>query len=329
LKTAAMKAATRPSAAAGPARFEGEVPRRFRDGGPPTDTTLVSKVVNGQKLYYAVETVPMNGRPLMVHQTCLGTIEAMAEAAEARRRPATPAPDSALVLEFGAVAALMHVADLLGVRDLIDRHAPPRLSGPTVGDSLLLTAVHRAASPKSGHSALGEWFERTVLTKSFPEADQRSLGGRGYLENMALLEQAKVEAIDRELTDRIAEVFRLPAKAQFREAKRSLIRIDPVDKAIIDRGARSGKEDPDLAMVSFGFSYLLSHNLCKVLNSVVKGMGHNFTIPRMIKSLANAQQVIATYHVRHKVHHAYTFSRLRGVAKECCERLDLGRYALP
>jgi hypothetical protein len=318
-----------PPPADGP-RFLGQAPRRFRNGGPPTDTSLISKVVNGRTLYYAVETAPKDGRPVMLRQTFLGTVEAMAEAAEARKkRPAAPAPDSALVLDFGAVAALMHVADLLGLKDIIDRHVPRRSHGPSVGTSLLLTAIHRAASPKSGHAALGEWFERTVLTKTFPEVDQRSLGGHGHLENMVRLDQAKADAIDLEVANRIAEVSRLPAKAQFRDAKRSLIRIDPVDEAIIERGTKAGGAEPDLFMVSFGFSYLLAHNLCKVLNSMVKGMGHNFTIPRMIKSLANAQQVVVTYHARGKAQHAYAFSRLRGVAKECCDQMDLRRYALP
>jgi hypothetical protein len=58
-------------------------------------------------------------------------------------------------------------------------------------------------------------------------------------------------------------------------------------------------------------------------------MGHDRTIPRIIKSLSGCQQVVLTYHPRHKVKRTYCFSRLRGLALEYCDRFDLRRFALP
>ena len=300
-----------------------------REAAPKPSRSLLSKVVGGQRRYYAVETVMVDGRPKMVGQTHLGTLEAMVEASEFIGRTGLIAPDFALVLDFGAVASLLDIAERLGVREAVNRQAPPRLSGPTLGDCLLLGAIHRAVVTGGTHGGLGDWFERTVLTKSFPEASAKTLGGHALIDCLAGLDEAKVQAIEDELSSRILEVFGLEAKSLVRDSARGLIKIDAIGKAIIDRGTRDRDVEQDRCVVAHGFGFLLAQRLTKLLAMEVKSLGHSFTVPRMMRSLGNAQQIVNTYHVRHKVQHTYAFSRLRGLAREYCDKRDLKRYALP
>ena len=168
-----------------------------------------------------------------------------------------------------------------------------------------------------------------MLTKSLPEANLRNLTGHCYVENVSCLDEGQVRAIDRELSEVVAGEYGLDPAPGSKDSADRLIRVGEIGKAIIERGTRDPGKRQDQLVIAHGLSFLLGERLVRVLSLEVNRLGHSFTVPKMIRSLANAQQVVNTFHLRHKVRRTYCFSRLRGLAREYCDKYDLRRYALP
>jgi hypothetical protein len=88
--------------------------------------SLVKKLVKGHAYYYLVESKRVNGKPRIVKQQYLGTLENIA-AAVAAKNSDLPEPEFSVVLGFGAVSALFHIAD--GVGESFARRAGREDSG--------------------------------------------------------------------------------------------------------------------------------------------------------------------------------------------------------
>ena len=76
-------------------------------------------MVKGHAYYYLVESGRVNGKPRIVRQQYLGTLENISAAAAAKNGE-LPEPEFSAVLGFGAVCALFHIAERLGIREIID-----------------------------------------------------------------------------------------------------------------------------------------------------------------------------------------------------------------
>ena len=91
--------------------------------------------------YYLVESRRVNGKPRPIVRKYLGTAETLlARLQEAERQGG---PIKAEVSEFGAVAALWDLASRLDLVGTIDRHAPKRRQGVSVGEYVVLAAINR------------------------------------------------------------------------------------------------------------------------------------------------------------------------------------------
>ncbi|MDI7267204.1 MAG: transposase, partial [Myxococcota bacterium] len=73
-------------------------------------------------------------------------------------------PEEALVVEFGGSAALTLLARELGFVEIVDRHAPKREQGPSVGQYMLLAVINRALAPRS-KSGIRSWYRGTALPR--------------------------------------------------------------------------------------------------------------------------------------------------------------------
>ena len=123
--------------------------------------SIIKKVKKGRPYYYAVESARVNGKPRIVWQKYLGTVDAIVKRA-ADARPAEPS--EAVIFELGGVAALLGIAQRLRLTELIDEVVPKREQGPSVGQYMVLAALNRALSPCS-KTAIGDWYETTVLRR--------------------------------------------------------------------------------------------------------------------------------------------------------------------
>jgi hypothetical protein len=153
----------------------------------------------------------VSGKPRLERQICLGSLEAIAGAAGPNNKGSNdPKQTESLKYEFGAVSALFDVAERIGVREVIDKHAGKRRQGLPVGDSILLAAINRAVCPVSKNAFFADWFEQTVLPKNFPKANRKNLSSQGFWNNMSHLNGEKIRVIEDELCNKIMKEYNIP-----------------------------------------------------------------------------------------------------------------------
>ena len=80
---------------------------------------LMRKTVRGHQYWYAVESKRVNGKPRIVWQRYLGKMDDIIA-----RCLQGPGAYDVVVYEFGAVAAVLSIAERLGLEAIIDRHVP-------------------------------------------------------------------------------------------------------------------------------------------------------------------------------------------------------------
>ena len=156
-------------------------------------STLVAKTIKGKRYYYAVESARVNGKPRIINQIYLGTLEKLIEQSKRNREGDIPEPDFAKIWEFGGVAALLDIAERLEVGQIIDECVGKRHQGLAVGDTIVLAAINRAVGPVSKNKFHDNWFSNTVLPNSFPTANEKNLSSQGFWNNMSLIVSPKAK----------------------------------------------------------------------------------------------------------------------------------------
>src|SRR3954469_15171957 len=131
--------------------------------------SLIRKTIRGKTYYYARECRRIAGKPKIVWQRYLGRADDIIAALTQPTAPATIAPETAVITEFGAVLALYDVARRLRLVEHIDRHVPARRGphGPSVGHYLLVAALNRCTDPRS-KAQIAAWTERSALRRLGP-----------------------------------------------------------------------------------------------------------------------------------------------------------------
>lgn len=120
--------------------------------------SLTKKIKKGIPYYYIIESKRINGKPRIVNQIYLGTIEKIQEN---HQRNVAPIAEEVELTCIGPMA-LWDVAVSLGLPQMIDKAFPKRRQGPSISQFILLAAVGRAFSPCS-KAKIGEWYEKNAL----------------------------------------------------------------------------------------------------------------------------------------------------------------------
>lgn len=166
--------------------------------------SLIKKTKKGHTYYYAVQSARVNGKPRIVWQKYLGTLDAIIRRAD-QTRP--PAPKEVVVFELGGVAALLRIAQRLRLIDLINDVVPKRHQGPTVGHYLVAAALNRALAPCSKR-AFGEWYVDTILSRlwRFP---QRAFSSQRFWDHMDLVTEEAITQIQECVVEQVKAEFGL------------------------------------------------------------------------------------------------------------------------
>ena len=167
--------------------------------------SLIKKIIRGRPYYYARVCQRVDGKPKIVSQTYLGSADRILDKLQAAGAPAQPL--EAVVREFGASAALLALARRLRLVDFIDRHAPKRGSGPSVGLYLLVAALNRCLAPCS-KAALARWFDSTALRRLLP-VHSSQLSSQRFWDNMQRVSADAITAIERDLARHMTREFGL------------------------------------------------------------------------------------------------------------------------
>ncbi|MGB6443474.1 MAG: hypothetical protein WBF81_09305 [Thermoplasmata archaeon] len=123
--------------------------------------SLTKKKVRRQSYWYLQECQRVRGRPRITWQKYLGTpdhLRALLERAETGGGPL-----EVDVADFGP-AALLAIARELRLVEIVDSLVPKRDQGYSVGEHLLIAAIHRCLAPCS-KLRIRPWFDETILPR--------------------------------------------------------------------------------------------------------------------------------------------------------------------
>lgn len=164
--------------------------------------TIIKKIKKGRPYYYAVVSKRVEGKPRIIWQKYLGTVDSLLLHAE-RNQP--PKSKETVIFQAGGVAALLGIAQRLELLELINTVISKRQQGATVGHYMLLAGISRDLDPCS-KLAIGDWYETTVLRRlwQFPKS---VFSSQRFWDHMDMLDEGAIETIQEKLISRVKSVF--------------------------------------------------------------------------------------------------------------------------
>jgi transposase len=168
--------------------------------------SLQRKIKNGRPYWYVVESARVNGRPRIVNQRYLGTVEAIEAAFDHAFEP--EAIDD---VEFGLSATMWQLAQRLSFGLAVDALCPKRAQGLSVGTYLQAVAVNRAVVPRSKR-AFFAWYENTVLARLVPAAD-KAWSSQRFWDAMDRVSEDDIDALEQAIVSRAIEDFDIDSSA--------------------------------------------------------------------------------------------------------------------
>jgi transposase len=169
--------------------------------------SITKKIKKGRPYYYAVESKRVDGKPRIVWQKYLGTIEAIVNRTEESK---PPKPKHTVIFEAGGIAALLRITQRLKLLKLINEVSPKREQGPTVGHYIILAALNRALEPLS-KLAIGNWYEQTILRRLWG-FDKSAFTSQRFWDHMDRLSEQNIEDIQERLVPHIEKEFGIDAR---------------------------------------------------------------------------------------------------------------------
>lgn len=209
--------------------------------------SLTAKVVRGRTYYYLRECQRVNGKPKIVKTIYLGTLKKLLAAPRAQT---LAKPQTVAVSSFGAVAALLNLAQQLDLVALIDEHVPKRRQGLSVGQYLLVAAINRAVHPTS-KAQLADWYRHTALTRLLPVPSDQ-LSSQAFWNHMDAVSEANIQAIERDLSQRLITQFHICLRSLTYDGTNFFTYINTRNPAELPQRGHNKQKRTDLRQVSLG-----------------------------------------------------------------------------
>lgn len=156
---------------------------------------IIKKVRQGRAYYYAAESARVKGKPRIVWQKYLGTLDTILERANKDSQTGLKEVE---IFEAGSVAAMLRIVEKIGLVEIIDSVIPKRDQGPTVGQYIALAAINRVVDPCS-KLQMPDWYHGTVLQRLWKFAPD-SFTSQRFWDHMTFVSEKAIE----EIQDRIA-----------------------------------------------------------------------------------------------------------------------------
>jgi transposase len=216
--------------------------------------SITKKIKKGHPYYYAVESKRIDGKPRIVWQKYLGTLEAIVKRADDSR---PPKPKHTIIFEAGGIAALLRITQRLKLLDLINEVSPKREQGPSVGQYIILAALNRALEPVS-KLAIGNWYEKTVLRRLWG-FDKSAFNSQRFWDHMDRLSEKEIETIQNRLVPRIEKEFGVDASFLLYDTTNFFTFISTTnDRSGLAQRGRSKQKRHDLRQI--GLALLVTQN---------------------------------------------------------------------
>ena len=204
---------------------------------------LMRKTVRGHEYWYAVESKRVNGNPRIVWQRYLGKMDDIIA-----RCLQGPGAYDVIVYEFGAVAAVLSIAQRLGLEAIIDRHVPKGQQEVAVGRYLLLAAINRVVAPRS-KAQIGAWYERTVLRRLWGLPAHHFTSQR-FWQAMDRVDVAAIEAIEFDLVRAAIAEFGVEVRGLIYDATNFFTYVNTRTNAELPQRGHNKQKRNDLRQVN-------------------------------------------------------------------------------
>jgi len=210
--------------------------------------SIQRRLVRGRAYYSVVESRRINGKPRPVIVQYLGTAEKVLRLVQAQR--AAERPREAHVRTFGAVAALVALAQQLDLVGLINTHLPKRAQGPSVGQYLVLAAINRCVAPTSKRR-FWAWYHATALERLLPLRPP-DLTSQRFWDHMARVTPEALQAIETALARRVVERFGVDLGCLVFDCTNFDTFIDTATPAQLPQRGHAKSKRTDLRVVGLG-----------------------------------------------------------------------------
>jgi len=168
--------------------------------------SIIKKKSKYSTYYVIAESARVDGKPRIVKQWYLGTIEkiiAMAEGCSVKEEPR-----QIDCVSEGAIAVLFKIAEELGIRKIVDRYCSKRQQGMSVGDYILIAALNRAVAATS-KSKIAEWVDSTALHLYMP-LQKEKLESQNFWDHFDKLGQEMMDRIGDDIARKAIELENIP-----------------------------------------------------------------------------------------------------------------------
>jgi len=209
-------------------------------------TSLVKKIKRGKPYYYAVRSARVNGKPRIVWQKYLGSVDTILDQ---YNKQSELFPEETVLFEAGGVAALLSIANRLGILDLINEVIPKRDQGPSIGHYVLLAALNRVLDPLS-KCKIGDWYNDTVLRRLWGFSPQ-DFSSQNYWNQMDLIPLDDIKTIQDRLAERVRKEFKINTQLLLFDSTNFFTYIDTHnDRNTIAKRGRNKQKRNDLRQVN-------------------------------------------------------------------------------
>ena len=166
--------------------------------------TIIRKIKSGRPYYYAVESKRVNGKPRIVWQKYLGTIESILEM---KNNSSYGNVNEVDIFEAGGVAAMLGIANQLKLVEIIDKIVPKRDQGASVGQYILLAALNRILAPCS-KLQMEDWYKKSVLQRLWGFSSN-VFSSQNFWNHMDLISEEDIEKIQEAVALEIKKIFKI------------------------------------------------------------------------------------------------------------------------
>jgi len=208
--------------------------------------SIIKRKKGNNYYYYVVECQRVNGKPRIVKQIYLGTIKRILEKFSTSNKP--DIPKEVDHKDFGSIAALLSIAEKIGLAQIIDRHSKKRNQGISVGSYMLLGAINRAISPKS-KSGIGPWYKETILPRIL-KISTSLIDGKNFWDNMEYLSKEQIEAIELDISRILINKFHIQLECLLYDTTNFFTFIDSATKSTLAKRGHSKAHRDDLKQVN-------------------------------------------------------------------------------
>ncbi|NWH03564.1 IS1634 family transposase [Desulfobacter latus] len=149
---------------------------------------ITRKQIKGTTYYYAEESERINGKTRRKWQKYLGPLHKIMAAMDGL--PSNP--QYAEIFELGCPAAYLKIVQEFKMIKILDDIFHKRSQGLSTGFYLGLAAINRGIQSVSKRS-MWDWYKNTILLRSFPEVDKKSLSSQRFWDNMSTISENKIK----------------------------------------------------------------------------------------------------------------------------------------